>query len=65
MLDKIVYIHYFIKFKKYKNKNVIWALIDAGNEVNIIALAYIAKLDFKMHKTNIKAQKIESQFFET
>lgn len=35
-------------------------MIDSNNKVNIMILAYIAKLDLFIKLTNIKAQKIDS-----
>lgn len=50
VLEKILYIIYLIWFEKNKLK----ALISLNNKVNIIILAYIAKLKFKSYYINIK-----------
>lgn len=41
------------------NINKIYVLLDFGNEVNTITLAYISKLNLKLCYTNIGAQKID------
>lgn len=61
VLEKILYIHYPIWFRK----NEVCALIDFKSKVNIITLAYASKLGFKTHFTNFKAQKIDDSIFKT
>ncbi len=41
------------------------AFIDFGSKVNIMTLAYVAKLGFTTQKTSIKAQKIDGLSIET
>lgn len=53
----ILCIYYPIWFKK-DNKAKIQALINFSNFINILALAYIVKLDLKVRFTNIGALKI-------
>lgn len=40
-------------------------MINLGNKINTITLAYAAKLGLKIRKTNIKAQKIDNSTLET
>lgn len=40
------------------------ALINFGNKVNTMILAYILGLDFKVCQTNVEAQKINEFTFE-
>lgn len=53
-LKKILYISYLLCFYKNK-KNKIWALLYFGSKINIILLAYLLKLGFKIHYINVKA----------
>lgn len=39
-------------------------LINFGNEVNIMTLAYVEKLGFITQKTSIRAQKIDSMVLD-
>lgn len=43
----MLYIYYLILFKK-NNKAEIQALIDSGNEINVIIRAYMIKLRLKI-----------------
>ena len=54
-LQKILYIHYPIWFKKKE----VQALIDSGSEVNAITLAYALRLGRRVYRTDIRAQKID------
>ena len=58
ILDQVPYIHYLVQFRKNK-RATIQALINSGNEINMMALAYAAKLDLKVCPTNLGAQKID------
>ena len=58
LLEQMSYIYYLFYFRK--NIIGIKALIDLGNEVNIITLAYASKLGLKIYYTNVGAQKIDS-----
>ena len=55
-LEQVLCIHYLLRFQK--DIAGIRALVDLGSEVNAITLAYIAKLGFKVQKTDIEAQKL-------
>ena len=57
ILDWVPYIYYPVQF--HRNKKTIKALINFGNKVNIMALAYLAKLGLKVCLTNVGAQKID------
>ena len=59
-LEQISCIHYPIWFKK----NEVQALIDLGNKVNAMTLAYTLKLGLRVHCTNVKAQKIDDSTFK-
>ena len=52
-LERVFCIHYLFCF--YKNTIGIKALIDPGNEVNTMTLAYRPKLGLKIYLTNIGA----------
>lgn len=45
-------------------KNEVQILINFGNDINIIILAYTSKLGFRVYQTNVKAQKIDDFTFE-
>lgn len=61
VLDWVPYIYYSAWFKN----NKVWALIDSGSEVNVMIPTYIAKLDLKIWRTNVKAQKIDGSTLKT
>lgn len=46
-----------------KDQTKIQALLDSNSEVNVMTLAYAAKLDLKVQLTNIGAQKIDGSNF--
>ena len=50
-LQKILCIHYLIRFKKKK----VQALIDSGSEVNAMTPAYASKLGLRVYRTDIGA----------
>ena len=54
-------IYYLVWFKEKQVR----ALLDIGNKVNAISPAYIERLDLKIWKTNVAAQKIDSSTLET
>ena len=62
-LKRVPCIHYPLRFRN--NTTSIRALVDLGSEVNAMTPTYIAKLDLKVRKTNIGAQKIDGSTFET
>ena len=63
ILEHIPYIYYPIQFKK--NVDKVQAFIDSKSEVNIIAPVYEKKLDLRVQKTDVKAQKIEGPILKT
>lgn len=62
-LEKVLYIYHLFCFQKdyYETK----AFIDLSSKINVITPAYAAKLSFKVQKTDIEAQKIDSSIFDT
>lgn len=62
-LAQVFCIHYLMQFRKDNNK--IQALLDSGSKVNIMNFAYTKKLGFRIRKTNIGAQKIDSSSLNT
>ena len=58
-LKYICYIHYLVEFKK--NMDEIWALIDLGSEINVMAPAYVKNLDLQMQKTNVEPRRLINQ----
>lgn len=59
-LQYIPYISYLVQFQGKE----IRALINSGNKINAIALAYTSKLGFRVHRINIGAQKIDNSILE-
>lgn len=62
-LKYVPYIYHLMQFKK--NQAKVQTLINSGSEINAMTLAYVAKLGFKISKSNIKVQKINSSLFKT
>ena len=60
-LQRVLYVHYSIRFKKKE----VQALIDLGNEVNAMILAYASRLGLRVYRTNIGAQKIDGSTLKT
>ena len=60
-LQRVLYIHYPIWFKKKE----VQALIDSGSEVNAMTPAYASKLGLWVHRIDIGAQKIDGSTFKT
>ena len=56
-LVRVLHIHYSPRFQK-SNKNKGRALINSGNKINAMTLAYELKLGLQVCQTNVKAQKI-------
>ena len=54
ILNQVVCIYYPVQFRKNKEETI-QALINSGNKVNIIALAYTAKLGLMVCSINIGA----------
>ena len=52
VLDRVPCIHYFVQFRKDKDKDVL-ALLDSKSEVNAMTPAYVAHLGLKVRVTNI------------
>ena len=61
-LARVPCIHYQVKFRK--DSNGTQALLNSGSKVNAINLAYASKLGFRVHCTNIEAQKIDGSIVE-
>ena len=59
-LEQISYIYYPIWFKK----NEVQALIDLGNNINILTLVYVLKLGLRVYRTIFRAQKIDDSTFK-
>ena len=57
ILDWIPCIHHLVQFSK--DKEIIQALIDSGNKVNGMTLAYAKNLGLRTRKTDVGAQKID------
>lgn len=64
VLEKIVYIYYPLRYCKDK-ENEMQTLINSGNKVNIMMLVYASKLDLRVRRTNVGAQKIDGSTFKT
>ena len=62
-LEQVPYIPYPLCF--YKNTAGVRALIDSGNEVNVMSPAYASKFGLKVHHTNVGAQEIDGSTLET
>ena len=58
VLNRVPCICYFVQFCKDKGKDVL-ALLNPGNEVNVMTVAYTAYLGLKVRVTNVGAQKID------
>lgn len=56
-------IHHLVRFKKDQAK--IQPLLDFGSKINVITLAYTAKLGLKVRSTHVGAQKIDDSTFKT
>lgn len=55
IVERVFCIYYSVWFKKNEEK----ALINFGNEVNIMTSEYTSKLGLKICSTDIRAQKID------
>lgn len=51
--EQVSYIYHSVQFKK--NQAKVQALLNFDNEVNIMILAYITRLGFKVRLTNVRA----------
>ena len=63
VIIRVFCIHYPVRFQE--NKEQVRALLDSGNEVNIMSPAYAKKLGLKTWKTNVGAQKIDGSALKT
>ena len=64
-LEHIPYIHYLVQFKKNASKAQVQALIDLGNEVNAIHLAFAKQLGLSIRPIDVEAQKIDGTTLDT
>lgn len=62
-LKRVLYIYHPLYFKKDEAK--IKALIDSNKEVNIMILAYVAKLGLKVKLIDVETQKINGFILKT
>lgn len=63
VLEKVSCIHYPLCFRK--DTIEVKVLLDSGNEINAITLAYAAKIGLKICFTNLEAQKINDFTLDT
>ena len=64
VLKRVSFIYYPVQFRKDKGKNIL-ALLNFGNNVNAMTLAYAAHLGLKVRVTNISTQKIDGSSLVT
>ena len=64
ILDQVLCIYYLVQFRKDKWKTI-QALINSGNKVNAMTLAYVKKLGLWTPKTDVGAQKIDRSSLDT
>ena len=62
-LDQVSCMYYSVQF--CKDKKVIRALIDLGNKVNTMTLAYAKQLGLRIWKIDVGAQKIDRSLSKT
>ena len=62
--DRVLCIYYPVQFWKKKG-TIIWALINLGNEINAMTLAYAKQLGPWNRKIDIGAQKIDGLSLDT
>ena len=62
-LERVPCIHYLLCFRK--DIAGVKAMIDSGSEVNTMSPAYASKLSFKVHHTDVEAEKIDGSTLET
>ena len=63
VLKRVSCIHYPLRFYNNK-KNEVGALINSGSKVNAMTPTYATKLDLKVCRTNVKAEKIDDSTLE-
>ena len=61
-LKQVSYIYYPLYFQK--DIANVGALIESDSKINTMTSAYILKLGFKVHHTNVRAQKIDGSTFK-
>ena len=59
---KVPCIYYPVWFQK--DQEQVRALLDSGNKLNAMNLAFAWKVGFHIRKTNVRAQKIDSSALE-
>lgn len=62
-LQHMSFIYHLVRFKK--DQTEIQALPDPGSKINVMPLAYLAKLGLKDQPTNIEAQEINGSILKT
>lgn len=60
-LQWVPYIYYLAQFNEF----LIQVFINSNNKVNAMQLSFIKKLGFYIYKTNVDAQKINSNWQKT
>ena len=61
--ERMPYIHYLLHFQNYTTS--IKALINSGNKVKAMTLAYASKLSLNIQHTHVGAQKIDGTILKT
>ena len=66
-IERVLYIRYPVRFRRKNDEDEdkdIRALIDSGNEVNAIHLAYATKLGLRARKIDVSTQKIDGSHLD-
>ena len=63
ILDRFHYVYYPVQF--WKDKSMIWGLINFGSKVNTITPTYTTKLGLKVWRADVGAQKIDTSLLAT
>ena len=58
-LERVPYIHYSVQFKKDINKAQVQALLNSGNEINVIYPTFTKQLGLPIRLIDIRVQKID------
>lgn len=64
VLEKVLCIHNLVKFWK-ENQEITKSLINSGNEINAMTLAFAKQLGLQIRLTNFGAQKIDGLSLKT
>ena len=64
-LERVLYIHYPVRFKKDADKTPVQALINSKSEVNAIHLSFAKQLGLHIRPTDVGAQKINGTMLDT